>query len=652
MTTYNTGNPVPSTDVRDLYDNAQNLDDFSNGQLDFYADRLGVSRQSLQGIRNASQYQILGPYAAGLEFTSYNQVFSYLGEFYAPSAGLTLPYTTDGSGAPEIANFRPVGDAILRQDLAAAGGYLLVSGGDFSSATAELALFAGVTRTIAEMAGDVIRLDTFPGITPNNAAIDNGPAVNAVLAVAAANKIPVDGYGATFYTLTPILPKSGQILKNAHFVSQGSPDGAGVPKSHISVIHIDGVTALKTGMYFENVTANGSRELWPNVAFGVVGPEGGGGEDGGLHAWRVAGEVTDSEWVRCKGVNAATAGWAIHNPLPSTVAVDYQKTNLVFVDCDGTGNREHGMFADSFDGIKWIRGNLTGNGLDLNGTDPEEHGNRGARNVFGDNALFGTGFDFEAYGPNFLGSLFTNALVQSVDCRGNAMMCAVASPIASDMAGFAVARDIRIIDCDLDSGLASGVDRSAGLDNVALYVQGNPVTVAPFANMEISSRMEGRPQYNGVSKLNHSGGFIQVVSPKAIVNNSDNYDLSCASTSYGLQVFPQPTPSIVQVGGTVGAVTTPTLQSTAAAGQGAISLRYDLSVTGALAAGGTYIATINTVAGYVISLVSCDVTTPGGVPIRSAPVINGAGGTASLFVDTSNDTSIVGTLTITLAPGL
>jgi hypothetical protein len=121
MTTYNTGNPVPSTDARDFLDNVQNLDNFSNGPLDFYADRLGVSRQSLQGIRNASQYQILGPYGAGLQFTSYNQVFSYLGEFYAPGADLALPYTTDNSGPPEIALFRPVGDAVLRADLAAAG---------------------------------------------------------------------------------------------------------------------------------------------------------------------------------------------------------------------------------------------------------------------------------------------------------------------------------------------------------------------------------------------------------------------------------------------------------------------------------------------------------------------------------------------------
>lgn len=117
MTTYNTGNPVGSVDVRDLYDNAQNLDNFSNGPLDAYPDRFGVPRQSLQGIRNASQYVDLGPYAAGLNFTSRNQVFSYAGEFYAPGPAITLPYTTTGAGAAEIANFRSVGDAVLRSDL-------------------------------------------------------------------------------------------------------------------------------------------------------------------------------------------------------------------------------------------------------------------------------------------------------------------------------------------------------------------------------------------------------------------------------------------------------------------------------------------------------------------------------------------------------
>lgn len=122
MTTYNTGNPIGSTDAKDLYDNAENLDYFVNGTALSYLDRLGVSRRSLAGIRASSAYEVLGPYAAGLVFTGYNQVFSYLGEFYAPGPSIVLPYTTTGVGAAEIANFRNVGDAVLREDLAGASG--------------------------------------------------------------------------------------------------------------------------------------------------------------------------------------------------------------------------------------------------------------------------------------------------------------------------------------------------------------------------------------------------------------------------------------------------------------------------------------------------------------------------------------------------
>lgn len=136
MTTYNTNNPVPSVDVRDLYDNAENLDNFSNGAALAYTDRKGVSRQSLAGIRAASSYQHLGAYGAGLVFTSYNQTFSYDpgagAEFYAPSASVALPYTTTGAGAAEVATFRSVGDAALRSDLSSTsgGGLVVLASGD------------------------------------------------------------------------------------------------------------------------------------------------------------------------------------------------------------------------------------------------------------------------------------------------------------------------------------------------------------------------------------------------------------------------------------------------------------------------------------------------------------------------------------------
>lgn len=48
--TYNTGNPVPSIDPRDLDDNAEILDNFVNGTEDEYPDRLGVPRKSIAGM--------------------------------------------------------------------------------------------------------------------------------------------------------------------------------------------------------------------------------------------------------------------------------------------------------------------------------------------------------------------------------------------------------------------------------------------------------------------------------------------------------------------------------------------------------------------------------------------------------------------------
>ena len=49
MSTYNTGNPVPSSAPKDLYDNSQNLDDAVNGAAPRWTDRLGRSRVSISG---------------------------------------------------------------------------------------------------------------------------------------------------------------------------------------------------------------------------------------------------------------------------------------------------------------------------------------------------------------------------------------------------------------------------------------------------------------------------------------------------------------------------------------------------------------------------------------------------------------------------
>lgn len=72
---YNTQNPIESDDVRDMSDNAKNLDLFSNSSELSFADRLGVERQTIYGMNSEFNDQIL------------NMGFSRVGTF---SSGATL----------------------------------------------------------------------------------------------------------------------------------------------------------------------------------------------------------------------------------------------------------------------------------------------------------------------------------------------------------------------------------------------------------------------------------------------------------------------------------------------------------------------------------------------------------------------------------
>lgn len=150
MTTYNTGNPVPSADARDRYDNSQTLDEVVNGDSASYETRTGKQVISLGGMNsrfnnaqdaresafNLSQeekqeafqsfldgtgWSSLGAYGAGVSITSHTQTVDYQGQPYQlnPSipASLDAPYITTGVWATEGVNFKLVGDNSLRQDL-------------------------------------------------------------------------------------------------------------------------------------------------------------------------------------------------------------------------------------------------------------------------------------------------------------------------------------------------------------------------------------------------------------------------------------------------------------------------------------------------------------------------------------------------------
>lgn len=140
MTTFNTGNPVPSGDARDRFDNTQTLDEIINSLALEAITRTGRHLVTFSGMSaqfnfsqaqraeifkvflDASGFSSLGAYAAGLSIVSHSQTVDYQGQPYALKAtvpaSIEAPYVTTGNWAVEGANFKLVGDSSLRQDLA------------------------------------------------------------------------------------------------------------------------------------------------------------------------------------------------------------------------------------------------------------------------------------------------------------------------------------------------------------------------------------------------------------------------------------------------------------------------------------------------------------------------------------------------------
>lgn len=130
MTTYNTGNPIGSTAVKDLYDNAQNFDTLSTTTtLETVPDRLGVPRMSLHGFEQEAKrrfesikFQPPIPYAPGIEVTTSSLTVDYLGVLYyaLPSA---LPFTTGAWNPAQwspLQNTNPGNELLVFDDYAAA----------------------------------------------------------------------------------------------------------------------------------------------------------------------------------------------------------------------------------------------------------------------------------------------------------------------------------------------------------------------------------------------------------------------------------------------------------------------------------------------------------------------------------------------------
>ena len=136
MTTYNTGNPVPSGDARDRFDNSQTLDEVVSGSEDFAVTRLGKQIKTLRGVNNdfnaalaAMGYESAHlTYVVGqpLSVARSTQLIDYNGSVYRVKLPASFPVNLTGVWATDATKLVDVGDASIRQALSQPTGASMV----------------------------------------------------------------------------------------------------------------------------------------------------------------------------------------------------------------------------------------------------------------------------------------------------------------------------------------------------------------------------------------------------------------------------------------------------------------------------------------------------------------------------------------------
>lgn len=173
MTRYNTGYPVPSPAMPDVWDNNETIDSFVNSPESSVTTRTGIVRDTMfgmqkkadeqriaasvalaeqmdsqesafnaaqtdkedrfQGFLNSSGYVFLGNYENGpFQFSARNQYIRYNNQYYRLNAATDVGFTTTGTDASSFANdvthFVLMDGDTLRQNLSSSDGASLIGG--------------------------------------------------------------------------------------------------------------------------------------------------------------------------------------------------------------------------------------------------------------------------------------------------------------------------------------------------------------------------------------------------------------------------------------------------------------------------------------------------------------------------------------------
>lgn len=185
MTTYNTGNPVPSGDARDRFDNTQTLDEVVTGSGLTTVTRTGKTIKTLAGQQQDFNTFLVSSgfepahliYAVGSALTVNRptQLIDYNGSVYRVKMPSTFPVNLTGVWASDSAKLVDVGDSSLRSALASATGSSMIG-------TSLSPVPGSVSRTLAGKIYDQVSVKDFGALGDGIA--DDTAAFNAAIAYA------------------------------------------------------------------------------------------------------------------------------------------------------------------------------------------------------------------------------------------------------------------------------------------------------------------------------------------------------------------------------------------------------------------------------------------------------------------------------------
>ncbi|GAA2037309.1 hypothetical protein GCM10009740_31330 [Terrabacter terrae] len=435
-------------------------------------------------------------------------------------------YLAEVHGAPEAA--QAAADSAAASATSAQNAANLV--GSPAASAIDTYLLSGAS--VAVRKGDIV-LDPKDYGAKGDGVGDDTAAWQAAVNAAPAGAT-IDGFGRT-YLVTSIILKSNLTVRSANFKTSA---GTGNGRSPITIGAASSSTVVR-GIRLRGVNIDGNRSNQTGLLTT---------EDGACNGFRILGPVQDIIIEDCSATNCATDGLCIYSansPLRNYSTGISSRVRVIRTKL--TGNRRHGASGDSVTDLSFEDCDLSGNGLNADGTTTPGSGSDGSKGALqpGTGTLYGNGLDLEEYGPD---TYAANVRLIRCTATGNALGGALfyqGSNNAS-VAGWTPRKGFRIEGGSYDSGKLTRADMYAieFTSNVA-----NKTTGVFYDDVQImGAALDGQLVLRGVGKARLDGGRIST-GAASLAGTLDNvaalrvgttdlegkrFDTSAATASYAV----------------------------------------------------------------------------------------------------------------------